>query len=62
MAAAILAYEGLGLVQGEGWLLRGLDVHIGARDRLALANDPHYHEIRAQVLEFLYKRHQRPAA
>ncbi|MFP5439987.1 MAG: ABC transporter ATP-binding protein [Gammaproteobacteria bacterium] len=32
------------------------------RDRLALANDPHYHEIRAQVLEFLYKRHQRPAA
>ena len=23
-------------IQGEGWLFRGLDVHIGARDRLAL--------------------------
>lgn len=36
MAAPILSYEGLGLVQGEGWLFRGLDLHIGARDRLAL--------------------------
>jgi ATP-binding cassette subfamily F protein uup len=36
MAAPILSYEKLGLIQGEGWLLRGLDVHIGARDRLAL--------------------------
>src|SRR5687768_2349004 len=36
MAAPILSYEGLGLIQGEGWLFRGLDVHIGARDRLAL--------------------------
>ncbi|HEU5286557.1 MAG TPA: ATP-binding cassette domain-containing protein, partial [Sphingomicrobium sp.] len=36
MAAPILSYEGLGLVQGEGWLLRGIDVHVGARDRLAL--------------------------
>src|SRR5918993_1277488 len=36
MAAPILSYEDLGLIQGEGWLLRGLDVHIGARDRLAL--------------------------
>jgi ATP-binding cassette subfamily F protein uup len=36
MAAPILSYEGLGLHQGEGWLLRGLDVHIGGRDRLAL--------------------------
>jgi ATP-binding cassette subfamily F protein uup len=36
MAAPILSYEGLGLVQGEGWLFRGLDVYIGARDRLAL--------------------------
>ena len=36
MAAPILSYEDLGLVQGEGWLFRGLDVHIGARDRLAL--------------------------
>lgn len=32
------------------------------RDRLALANDVQYHAVRARVLEFLYKRHQRPAA
>ncbi|HET9810408.1 MAG TPA: ATP-binding cassette domain-containing protein [Sphingomicrobium sp.] len=36
MAAPVLSYENLGLVQGEGWLFRGLDVHIGPRDRLAL--------------------------
>ena len=36
MPAPILSYEGLGLVQGEGWLLRGIDVHIAPRDRLAL--------------------------
>src|SRR5918993_334603 len=36
MAAPILSYEGLGLVQGEGWLFKGLDVFIGPRDRLAL--------------------------
>ena len=36
MAAPILAYEGLGLVQGSGWLFRNLDIHIGTRDRLAL--------------------------
>ncbi|SMF69025.1 ABC-F family ATP-binding cassette domain-containing protein [Allosphingosinicella indica] len=36
MSAPILAYENLGLVQGAGWLFRGLDLHIGARDRLAL--------------------------
>lgn len=36
MAAPILAYEKLGLVQGSGWLFRDLDIHIGARDRLAL--------------------------
>jgi len=36
MAAPILAYENLGLVQGAGWLLRGLDLFIGQRDRLAL--------------------------
>jgi ATP-binding cassette subfamily F protein uup len=36
MAAAILSYEDLGLVQGEGWLFRDLDVHIRPRDRLAL--------------------------
>jgi ATP-binding cassette subfamily F protein uup len=36
MAAPILAYEDLGLVQGSGWLFRGLDLFVGARDRLAL--------------------------
>ncbi|MES2986444.1 MAG: ATP-binding cassette domain-containing protein [Pseudomonadota bacterium] len=36
MAAPVLAYEGLGLVQGHGWLFRELDLYIGARDRLAL--------------------------
>jgi ABC transport system ATP-binding/permease protein len=36
MAAPILSYEGLGLIQGSGWLFRGLDVYVGARDRLAL--------------------------
>jgi ABC transport system ATP-binding/permease protein len=36
MAAPILSYEDLGLVQGSGWLFRHLDLHLGARDRLAL--------------------------
>ncbi|WP_395622581.1 ABC-F family ATP-binding cassette domain-containing protein [Sphingomonas daechungensis] len=36
MVAATLSYEDLGLVQGEGWLFRHLDVHIRPRDRLAL--------------------------
>jgi len=36
MAAPLLSYENLGLIQGTGWLFRGLDLHIGARDRLAL--------------------------
>jgi len=36
MAAPILAYEDLGLVQGSGWLFRHLDLYIGERDRLAL--------------------------
>src|SRR5688572_30974943 len=36
MSAPVLAYENLGLVQGSGWLFRGLDLFIGARDRLAL--------------------------
>ena len=36
MAPPILSFEDLGLVQGEGWLFRGIDVHIGPRDRLAL--------------------------
>jgi ATP-binding cassette subfamily F protein uup len=36
MAPPILSYEGLGLIQGEGWLLRNLDIFVGPRDRLAL--------------------------
>ncbi|MFL6830833.1 MAG: ABC-F family ATP-binding cassette domain-containing protein [Sphingomicrobium sp.] len=36
MAAPILSYEDLGLIQGEGWLFRALDLYIGERDRLAL--------------------------
>jgi ATP-binding cassette subfamily F protein uup len=36
MAAPILAYEDLGLVQGSGWLFRHLDLFVGERDRLAL--------------------------
>lgn len=36
MTAPILAYEGLGLVQGSGWLFKELDLFIGERDRLAL--------------------------
>ena len=36
MSAPILAYEGLGLVQGSGWLFQDLDIFIGERDRLAL--------------------------
>ena len=32
------------------------------RDRMALANDPRYHQYRAAVLEFLYQRQHRPAA
>ena len=36
MAAPVLAFENLGLVQGSGWLFRGLDLFVGARDRLAL--------------------------
>ena len=36
MAAPILSYEKLGLIQGEGWLFRELDLYIGERDRLAL--------------------------
>src|SRR4051812_34805286 len=36
MAAPILSYEDLGLVQGEGWLFQDLDLYISERDRLAL--------------------------
>jgi nitrate/nitrite transport system ATP-binding protein len=32
------------------------------RERLALAENPHYHHLRGQVLEFLYHRQLRPAA
>ncbi|MBB4154617.1 ATP-binding cassette subfamily F protein uup [Sphingomonas jinjuensis] len=36
MAAPILSFEDLGLIQGAGWLFRHLDVQVGPRDRLAL--------------------------
>src|SRR6478609_1041431 len=36
MPAPVLTYEDLGLIQGEGWLFRDLDLYIGERDRLAL--------------------------
>ncbi len=36
MAAPLLAYEDLGVIQGAGWLFRHLNLYIGARDRLAL--------------------------
>ena len=36
MDAPILSYEDLGLIQGEGWIFRHLDLYIGDRDRLAL--------------------------
>ena len=36
MAPPILSYENLGLHQGEGWLFRDIDIHVGPRDRLAL--------------------------
>jgi len=36
MSAPILAYQNLGLIQGSGWLFRGIDLFVGSRDRLAL--------------------------
>jgi ATP-binding cassette subfamily F protein uup len=36
MAAPVLSYENLGLIQGDGWLFRNLDIYVGERDRLAL--------------------------
>ena len=36
MAAPVLAYENLGIVQGNGWLFRGIDIYVGPRERLAL--------------------------
>ncbi|WP_114226764.1 MULTISPECIES: ABC-F family ATP-binding cassette domain-containing protein [Sphingomonas] len=35
-APPILSFEDLGLVQGDGWLFRKLDIYVGPRDRLAL--------------------------
>ena len=35
-AAPILSWEGLGLIQGSGWLFRDLNINIAPRDRLAL--------------------------
>jgi len=32
----ILSYENLSLHQGEGWLFRDLDIHVGPREKLAL--------------------------
>ncbi|VWX51351.1 ABC-F family ATP-binding cassette domain-containing protein [Novosphingobium sp. 9U] len=34
--APILSWEGLGLIQGSGWLFKDLDLNIQPRDRLAL--------------------------
>ncbi len=36
MPAPILSLQGIGFVQGSGWLFRGLDLFVGERDRLAL--------------------------
>jgi ATP-binding cassette subfamily F protein uup len=36
MAAPVLAFERLGLIQGNGWLFRDIDIFVGERDRLAL--------------------------
>ncbi len=36
MAAPLLSFEDLGLIQGSGWLFRHLDIQVGPRDRLAL--------------------------
>jgi ABC transport system ATP-binding/permease protein len=35
-AAPILSWEGLGLIQGSGWLFQDIDIHVAPRDRLAL--------------------------
>ncbi|MCW1428056.1 ABC-F family ATP-binding cassette domain-containing protein [Novosphingobium sp. JCM 18896] len=34
--APILSWEGLGLIQGSGWLFKDLDINVHPRDRLAL--------------------------
>ncbi len=36
MAAPLLSYENLGIVQGSGWLFKGLNIYIGERERVAL--------------------------
>ena len=35
-AAPILSWEGLGLIQGSGWLFQDLNIIVGPKDRLAL--------------------------
>ena len=35
-APPILSWEGLGLIQGTGWLFQDIDLHIAPRDRIAL--------------------------
>ena len=35
-AAPILSWEGLGLIQGSGWLFQDLNIMVGPKDRLAL--------------------------
>ena len=35
-APPILSWEGLGLIQGAGWLFQDIDLHIAPRDRIAL--------------------------
>jgi nitrate/nitrite transport system ATP-binding protein len=40
-----------------------LDVDLAKpRERMVLANDPRYHHLRSVVLDFLYRKHLRPAA
>ena len=40
-----------------------LDVNLPRpRERLKLAKNPHYHQLRGKVLEFLYQRQMRPTA
>jgi nitrate/nitrite transport system ATP-binding protein len=35
---------------------------VGKRDRVDLANDPHYHKLRAAVLDFLYHKQKHPVS
>ena len=47
MAPPILSFEKLGLVQGEGWLFRGLDIHVGPRVSSAYLVDALRGDVRA---------------